>query len=289
VLAATTPLPGGVEKAISSLFRFFAKERPANPAPLPSWDLGIVLRGFTQQPFVPLQAMDLGLLTKKTLFLVFLAAGARRSEVLALSRRVSFRQRPAGCEAVLSPVPGFVPKSRRGVSANRPFVIKALPVNPGSGEESALCPVKTLQAFLTRTERLYGSSPCLFPSVAEPSRPLTTHGLKALIVDVISTAYKAAGREKANTVMPNLHDLRRLSFSLASAGGGLRLKQSSPRGGGGTTRRLPTTTFRMWHISLLSGTIWALYRSPSLLPPLLTLNTSPLQGRTDRSPGLEMP
>jgi hypothetical protein len=147
VLVATTPLPGGIQKAISSLFPFFAKERLANPAPLFTWDLGIVLCGYTQQLFIPLQAMDLGLLTKKTLFLVFLAASARRSEVFALSCRVSSQQRPAGCEAVLSPVPGFVPKSRRGVSANRAFVIKALPVNPGSGEESALCPVKSSRRF----------------------------------------------------------------------------------------------------------------------------------------------
>jgi hypothetical protein len=37
---------------------------------------------------------------------------------------------------VLSPVPGFVPKSKRGISANRPFVIKALPVSPGDGDDS---------------------------------------------------------------------------------------------------------------------------------------------------------
>jgi hypothetical protein len=92
--------------------------------------------------------MDLALLTKKTLFLVFLAAGARRSEVLALSSQVSFRSSPSGLEAVLSPVPGFVPKSKRGISANRPFVIKALPVSPGDGDDSGLCPVRALKEFL---------------------------------------------------------------------------------------------------------------------------------------------
>jgi hypothetical protein len=61
-------------------------------------------------------------------FLVFLASGARRFEVLALSRQVSFRRPSTGLEALLSPVPEFVPKSKRGVSANRPFVIKALQV-----------------------------------------------------------------------------------------------------------------------------------------------------------------
>ena len=177
-----------------------------------------MLRGLTLQPFSPLATMDIDLLTKKTIFLVFLAAGARRSEVLALSRQVSFRRPLTGLEAVLSPVPGFVPKSKRGVSANRPFIIRALPTSPGSGEDMGLCPVRTLQEFLTRTERLYGSSPCLFPSVLEPTSPLTTHGLKSLMLDLIQAAYRAAGHESSDLVL-KLHDLRRLSFSLASAGG----------------------------------------------------------------------
>jgi hypothetical protein len=80
---------------------------------------------------------------------------------------------------VLSPVPGFVPKSKRGFSANRPFVIKALPVSPGDGDDSGLCPVRALKEFLPWSERLFGSSQCLFPSFSDPSSPLSAHGLKS--------------------------------------------------------------------------------------------------------------
>jgi hypothetical protein len=162
--------------------------------------------------------MDLDLLTKKTVFLVFLAAGAWRSEVLALFRQVSFRHSSTGLEALLSPVPGFVPKSKRGVTANRPFVIKALPLNLSSKDNTRLCPVRALQEFLSRSERHYGSSPCLFSSASDPSSPFTTHGRKSHVLDLIQAAYLAAGHESSELVL-RLHDLRRLSFSLASAGG----------------------------------------------------------------------
>jgi hypothetical protein len=182
--------------------------------------MGIVLQGLTLQPFVPLAAMDMDLLTKKAVFLVFLAVGARRSEVLALSRQVSFCCPSTGLEALLIPVPGFVPKSKMRVTTNRPFVIKALPLTPSSRDDTSLCPVRTLQVleFLSRSERLYGSFLCLFPSTSNPSSPLTTHGLKSLVLDLIQSAYQAAGYE-SNGLVLRLHDLRRLSFSLASAGG----------------------------------------------------------------------
>jgi hypothetical protein len=58
----------------------------------------------------------------------------------------------------------------------------------------------------------------LFPSASDPSSPLTTHGLKSLVLDLIRAAYLAAGHESSELVL-RLHNLRRLSFSLASAGG----------------------------------------------------------------------
>jgi hypothetical protein len=219
VLASTSSLSEDIEKAISRLFSFFAKHRPANIAPLPNWNLSIVLTGLKRAPFAPLGKLDLPLLLKKTLFLIFLAAGSRRSEVLAFSRTVVFRRPSEGqLEAILSPIPGFVPKTKRGLSANRPFVIRALPGDL-SPEEQALCPVRALKAFLKKSRPLPNRSDCLFFTLADPSKALTTHGLKAVIVDTIELAYKAVDKSLSSDFCLRLHELRRLSFSVASAAG----------------------------------------------------------------------
>jgi hypothetical protein len=70
----------------------------------------------------------------KTPFLVFLAPGAHRSEVLALTRPVEFQFPEGKRVAVLTPDPQFVPKTRRGLSSIKPFTLQALPSDGQQGD-----------------------------------------------------------------------------------------------------------------------------------------------------------
>lgn len=85
--------PSG-DASFGSLLRNFGIERPRERRDMPKWDLGIVLAGFLRPPFVsgdPTDPdvvndhfIDLAFLTLKTVFLVALATGRRRSYVHAL-------------------------------------------------------------------------------------------------------------------------------------------------------------------------------------------------------------
>lgn len=55
-------------------------------------------------------------------------------------------------EVLIYPDPGFLLKSKRGISSNRPFCIKSLKRHVDKdSEDMFLCPVRALQRFLTRT------------------------------------------------------------------------------------------------------------------------------------------
>ena len=68
---------------LSRLLASFYRDKPVANRSIPSWDLALVLHALTKQPFEPLGKASLKLLTFKTVFLLTLASGKRRSEVHA--------------------------------------------------------------------------------------------------------------------------------------------------------------------------------------------------------------
>lgn len=76
----------GTDRTLSDLIRSFDIERPITSAKPPAWNLVLVLYALLRQPYEPLGLASLKHLTHKTVFLVALASGRRRSEIHALSR-----------------------------------------------------------------------------------------------------------------------------------------------------------------------------------------------------------
>jgi hypothetical protein len=72
------------DPSLSRLIESFFRDRPAVDRCLPGWDLRVVLQALTKAPFEPLAMIPLKFLTLKTVFLVTLASGKRRSEIHAL-------------------------------------------------------------------------------------------------------------------------------------------------------------------------------------------------------------
>ena len=64
---------------LGSLIRSFQIERPPQRKLAPQWNLSLVLQALLKPPFEPIQASDLKSLTLKTVFLLALASGRRRS------------------------------------------------------------------------------------------------------------------------------------------------------------------------------------------------------------------
>ena len=70
---------------LSDVIRSMDLEKPAVSRVVPHWDLALVLDSLKKSPFEPMSSCSLKCLTQKTVFLIALASGRRRSEIHAFS------------------------------------------------------------------------------------------------------------------------------------------------------------------------------------------------------------
>ena len=68
---------------IARLIASFHRDKPKSSRSIPKWNLSLVLQRLTQSPFEPQEKAALKFLTWKTVFLLALASGKRRSEIHA--------------------------------------------------------------------------------------------------------------------------------------------------------------------------------------------------------------
>ncbi len=73
------------QSVLSNVLRSMELERPKTLSPVPQWNLPLVLDVLSRHPFEPINSCSLKFLTYKTVFLIALASGRRRSEIHALS------------------------------------------------------------------------------------------------------------------------------------------------------------------------------------------------------------
>ena len=68
---------------IDRLIASFHRDKPKTSRCIPKWNLSLVFQRLTQPPFEPQEEAGLKFLTWKTVFLLALASGRRRSEIHA--------------------------------------------------------------------------------------------------------------------------------------------------------------------------------------------------------------
>ena len=95
---------------LNRLIASFTRDRPKPNRSIPTWDLSLVLLGLTKPPFEPLSEAPLKWLTYKTVFLLALASGKRRSEIHAWTHS-SVSSRRNWSEVTVSPSPAFLAKN----------------------------------------------------------------------------------------------------------------------------------------------------------------------------------
>ena len=116
-------------------------QRPRLTPVLPQWDLGIV----PEAPYEPLREASLKHLTLKTVFLLAMASGGRRSKLQASVFDPQYIQfRPKGAGVTLYFTPDFMRKNQRPNQVNDPWYIPAVPTGrPEFGAPN--CPVRALK------------------------------------------------------------------------------------------------------------------------------------------------
>ncbi|XP_071484026.1 uncharacterized protein [Diadema antillarum] len=196
--------------SLSGLLRTFFLERPPSRRLLPSWSLPRVLEALARSPFEPLAEASLRDLTIKTVFLLAIASGQRRSALHALSTlQGHIRWERAGVRLILNP--SYVAKNQTAASSPVEIFIQPLAAHSSIAEDKVWCPVRALKYYWARTkDRRSGDQ--LFVVTKEPFSAASKDTISKWIV----AAIKAAGPEALSPgVAPRAHDTRGISASWA--------------------------------------------------------------------------
>ena len=137
------------DENLTRLLDSFHRDRPKGRSGIPSWNLSLVLHQLTKAPFEPIKEASLKHLTFKTVFLLALGSGKRRSEIHAWQRK-NIRHQSDWSKVSLYPSPSFLSKNqlaKEGPDSVAPVDIPAL----APTLDRSLCPVRALRYYLDRT------------------------------------------------------------------------------------------------------------------------------------------
>ena len=116
------------DENLTRLLDRFHRDRPKGRRSIPSWNLSLVLHQLTKAPFELLKEASLKHLTFKTVFLLALGSGKRRSEIHAWLHK-NIRHQSDWSKVSLYPSPSFLSKNqlaKEGPNSVAPVVIPAL-------------------------------------------------------------------------------------------------------------------------------------------------------------------
>ena len=195
---------------LSNIMRALFLQRPPVRKLLPSWSLPTVLEALSKAPFEPLAEASLRSLTIKTVFLVAIASGQRRSALHALSSAPGhIRWERTGVRLI--PNPSYIAKNQTASSAPVEIFLQPISAHSSITEDKVWCPVRALKYYWHRTQSKR-SGDQLFVITKEPFSPASRDTISKWIV----AAIKAAGSEAlAPGMVPHAHDTRSVSTSWA--------------------------------------------------------------------------
>ena len=172
------------DENLTRLLDSFHRDRPKG-----SWNLSLVLHQLTMAPFEPLKEASMKHLTFKTVFLLVLGSGKRRSEIHAWLHK-NIRHQSDWSKVSLYPSPSFLSKNqlaKEGPDSVASVVIPALApsLDRSLKGDRSLCPVRALRYYLDRTSDLRQNKELVFVSFKKGSTrtshlPPSPHGSNRL-------------------------------------------------------------------------------------------------------------
>ena len=153
---------------LTRLLDSFHRDRPKGRRGVPSWNLSLVLHQLTKAPFEPLREASLKHVTFKTVFLLALGSGKRRSEIHAWQHK-NIRHQSDWSKVSLVPSPSFLSKNqlaKEGPQSVAPVVVPALAptLDRSLKSDRSLCPIRALRYYLDRTSDIRQGKELVFVS-----------------------------------------------------------------------------------------------------------------------------
>ena len=209
------------EDTIHNVIRRMSILRPRTQEVLPRWHLSVVLKGL-MKPLFAIKGSDrnlsLELLPYKTAFLVAPATGARRSELVALSRaphNLDFKTLDSRAKQVLiRMVPKFIPKNQRPELIPKPLEFPGIAHLFPKDLERLLCSVKVLGLYLLRSAERAKEGPQQKLSVHfSPDTQLFTTHFRRWVTEAIRLIYENSSESDLPKI--RAHNVRAIAASIA--------------------------------------------------------------------------
>ena len=214
----------GKDENLTRLLDSFHRDRPKGRRGVPAWNLSLVLHQLTKAPFEPLRKASLKHLTFKTVFLLALASGKRRSEIHAWLNK-NIRHQADWSKLSLYPSPSFLAKNhlaKEGPECVAPVVIPALAptLDKSLKEDRSLCPVRALRYYLDKTQDLRTGKELVFVSFKQGfNKDISPATISSWIKQTVVLCYDLSDQDSLTLHQVKAHDVRAFAASKAFQGG----------------------------------------------------------------------
>ena len=209
---------------LTRLLDSFHRDRPRGQRGIPSWNLSLVLHQLTKAPFEPLREASLKLLTFKTVFLLALGSGKRRSEIHAWQHK-NIRHQSDWSKVSLFPSPSFLSKNqlaKEGPESVAPVVIPALAptLDRSLKSDRSLCPVRALRYYLDRTSDSRQDKELVFVSFKKGfDKDISPATISSWIKQTVILCYELSDHQAHTLHQVKAHDVRAFAASKAFQSG----------------------------------------------------------------------
>ena len=212
------------DENLTRLLESFHRDRPKGRRGIPSWNLSLVLHQLTKAPFEPLREASLKHLTFKTVFLLALGSGKRRSEIHAWQHK-NIRHQSDWTKVSLFPSPSFLSKNqlaKEGPESVAPVVIPALAptLDKSLKSDRSLCPVRALRYYLDRTSDLRQHKELVFVSFKKGfDKDISPATISSWIKQTVILCYELSDQQAHTLHQVKAHDVRAFAASKAFQSG----------------------------------------------------------------------
>ena len=214
----------GKDENLTRLLDSFHRDRPKGRRGIPSWNLSLVLHQLTKAPFEPLREASLKHLTFKTVFLLALGSGKRRSEIHAWQHK-NIRHQSDWSKVSLFPSPSFLSKNqlaKEGPESVAPVVIPALAptLDRSLKSDKSLCPVRALRYYLDRTSGMRQDKDLVFVSFKKGfDKDISPATISSWIKQTVILCYELSDHRAHTLHQVKAHDVRAFAASKAFQSG----------------------------------------------------------------------
>ena len=212
------------DENLTRLLDSFHRDRPKGRRGIPSWNLSLVLHQLTKAPFEPIKEASLKHLTFKTVFLLALGSGKRRSEIHAWQHK-NIRHQSDWTKISLYPSPSFLSKNqlaKEGPDSVAPVVIPALAptLDRSLKSDRSLCPVRALRYYLDRTSDFRQNKELAFVSFKKGfDKDISPATISSWIKQTVILCYELSDQEAHKLHQVKAHDVRAFAASMTFQSG----------------------------------------------------------------------